>query len=187
MTAYIPIILFMALFWAAILFFVLWPHERKRQLRNAAVGLVVVIGVGAVFWHQCNTNRLSGSEVRKEVTRELPLGSSEEEVKAFVRAQGGFEPDVQQAGSYSVLTDRGVAPETEMLSTIYKDTGAPWDPVNTDIEVFFLLDEKRRLKEVIVPRRNEIDLDDVPDLVSEALTFHIADTVDDVLAAALTS
>ncbi len=43
------------------------------------------------------------------------------------------------------------------------------------------------LKEVIVPRRNEIDLDDVPDLVSEALTFHIADTVDDVLAAALTS
>jgi ATP-dependent Lon protease len=41
------------------------------------------------------------------------------------------------------------------------------------------------LKEVVVPRRNEADLDDVPKMVSEALTFHIADTVDDVLAAAL--
>ena len=40
------------------------------------------------------------------------------------------------------------------------------------------------LTEVILPRRNEIDLDDVPDEVREELTFHIADTADDVLAAA---
>jgi ATP-dependent Lon protease len=42
------------------------------------------------------------------------------------------------------------------------------------------------LKEVIVPRRNEADLDDVPEKVREELTFHIADTVNDVLGAALT-
>ncbi|HLF42664.1 MAG TPA: endopeptidase La [Acidimicrobiia bacterium] len=41
------------------------------------------------------------------------------------------------------------------------------------------------LKEVVVPRRNEADLDDVPERVREDLTFHIADTVGDVLAAAL--
>ena len=41
------------------------------------------------------------------------------------------------------------------------------------------------LKEVVVPRRNEADLDDVPEKVREDLTFHIADTVGDVLAAAL--
>jgi ATP-dependent Lon protease len=41
------------------------------------------------------------------------------------------------------------------------------------------------LKEVIVPRRNEIDLDDVPEKVREEMTFHIADNVSDVLAAAL--
>ena len=41
------------------------------------------------------------------------------------------------------------------------------------------------LKEVVVPRRNEADLDDVPEKVREDLTFHIADTVDDVLTAAL--
>ncbi|MEX0864032.1 MAG: endopeptidase La [Acidimicrobiia bacterium] len=41
------------------------------------------------------------------------------------------------------------------------------------------------LTEVIVPRRNEIDLDDVPEKVREEITFHIADTAGDVLAAAL--
>ena len=41
------------------------------------------------------------------------------------------------------------------------------------------------LTEVIVPRRNEIDIDDVPDEVREAMTFHIADSADDVLKAAL--
>jgi ATP-dependent Lon protease len=41
------------------------------------------------------------------------------------------------------------------------------------------------LKEVVVPRRNEADLDEVPEKVREDLTFHIADTVDDVLEASL--
>jgi ATP-dependent Lon protease len=41
------------------------------------------------------------------------------------------------------------------------------------------------LQEVVVPRRNEADLDDVPEKVREDLTFHIADTVNDVLTAAL--
>ena len=41
------------------------------------------------------------------------------------------------------------------------------------------------LKEVVVPRRNEADLDDVPEKVREDLTFHIADTIGDVLGAAL--
>jgi len=41
------------------------------------------------------------------------------------------------------------------------------------------------LEEVIVPRRNEQDLDDVPEQVRDDLTFHIADTAADVLAAAL--
>jgi ATP-dependent Lon protease len=41
------------------------------------------------------------------------------------------------------------------------------------------------LTEVIVPRRNEHDLDDVPEQVRQELTFHIADTATDVLTAAL--
>ena len=41
------------------------------------------------------------------------------------------------------------------------------------------------LTEVILPQRNGPDLEDVPERVREAITFHLADTVDDVLTHAL--
>jgi ATP-dependent Lon protease len=43
------------------------------------------------------------------------------------------------------------------------------------------------LKEVILPKRNEGDLDDVPEQVRKEITFHLAETVDQVLAVALES
>ena len=42
------------------------------------------------------------------------------------------------------------------------------------------------LTEVILPARNESDLEDVPEEVRSEMTFHIAATIDDVLTAALT-
>jgi ATP-dependent Lon protease len=41
------------------------------------------------------------------------------------------------------------------------------------------------LKEVILPKRNEGDLDDVPEQVRDEITFHIAETIDQVLGWAL--
>ena len=41
------------------------------------------------------------------------------------------------------------------------------------------------LKTVIVPKRNEVDLDDVPDEILEDIEFVFVDTVADVLQAAL--
>jgi ATP-dependent Lon protease len=41
------------------------------------------------------------------------------------------------------------------------------------------------LTEVILPRRNQKDLDDVPQSVRDAMTFHLAGRVEDVLAVAL--
>ena len=43
----------------------------------------------------------------------------------------------------------------------------------------------RRAAEVILPKRNEGDLDDVPEQVREQMTFHVAETIDEVLAVAL--
>ncbi len=40
------------------------------------------------------------------------------------------------------------------------------------------------LTEVILPKRNGPDLEDVPEKVRAAMTFHLADTYADVLAAA---
>jgi ATP-dependent Lon protease len=41
------------------------------------------------------------------------------------------------------------------------------------------------LKEVILPARNEGDIDDVPEQVREELTFHLAEDVSEVLGIAL--
>jgi ATP-dependent Lon protease len=41
------------------------------------------------------------------------------------------------------------------------------------------------LKEVILPKRNEGDLDDVPEQVRKEITFHLVETVDQVLSLAL--
>ena len=41
------------------------------------------------------------------------------------------------------------------------------------------------LKEVILPARNEGDLDDVPEQVREEMTFHLAEDAADVLRIAL--
>jgi ATP-dependent Lon protease len=41
------------------------------------------------------------------------------------------------------------------------------------------------LTQVIVPRRNEADIDDVPELVRDEMTFHIADDMTQVLEWAL--
>src|SRR3954470_20439420 len=43
------------------------------------------------------------------------------------------------------------------------------------------------LTEVILPKRNGPDLEDVPENVREAMTFHLADTYADVLGAAFAS
>jgi ATP-dependent Lon protease len=41
------------------------------------------------------------------------------------------------------------------------------------------------LRQVILPKRNEGDLDDVPEQVREDVTFHLVETIDEVLALAL--
>jgi ATP-dependent Lon protease len=41
------------------------------------------------------------------------------------------------------------------------------------------------LKEVILPKRNEKDIDDVPESVRAEMTFHLASRVEDVLKYAL--
>lgn len=43
------------------------------------------------------------------------------------------------------------------------------------------------LKEVILPKRNEGDLDDVPEEVRKDVTFHAVETIDEVMALALES
>ena len=41
------------------------------------------------------------------------------------------------------------------------------------------------ITEVILPKRNEGDLDDVPEKVREEIAFHLVETIDEVLSLAL--
>ena len=81
----------------------------------------------------------------------------------------------------SLLTDRAVKPTVGMTGEItLQGKVLPIGGVKQKV----LAAHRAGLTEVILPKRNGPDLEDLPDKVREAMTFHLADTYADVLAAA---
>jgi ATP-dependent Lon protease len=82
----------------------------------------------------------------------------------------------------SLLTDTPVRPVVGMTGEVtLQGRVLPIGGVKQKV----LAAHRAGLTEVIVPKRNEGDLDDVPEQVREQLTFHVAEDVKDVLAIAL--
>ena len=82
----------------------------------------------------------------------------------------------------SLLTDRNVKPTVGMTGEVtLRGKVLPIGGVKQKV----LAAHRAGLTEVILPKRNGPDLEDVPERVREVMTFHLADSVDDVLAAAL--
>jgi ATP-dependent Lon protease len=83
----------------------------------------------------------------------------------------------------SLLTGRQVKPNVGMTGEVtLQGKVLPIGGVKQKV----LAAHRAGLTEVILPKRNGDDLDDVPERVREVMTFHLADTVDDVLEHALT-
>ncbi len=81
----------------------------------------------------------------------------------------------------SLLTDRAVKPTVGMTGEItLQGKVLPIGGLKQKV----LAAHRAGLTEVIIPKRNGPDLEDVPEKVREAMTFHLADTYADVLAAA---
>ncbi|HEX6946624.1 MAG TPA: endopeptidase La [Acidimicrobiia bacterium] len=81
----------------------------------------------------------------------------------------------------SLLTGKKVKPSVGMTGEItLQGKVLPIGGVKQKV----LAAHRAGLTEVILPRRNEIDLDDIPENVREEIEFHIVDTAPDVLAAA---
>ena len=81
----------------------------------------------------------------------------------------------------SLLTDRPVKPTVGMTGEItLQGKVLPIGGLKQKV----LAAHRVGLTEVILPKRNGPDLEDLPDNVREAMTFHLADTYADVLAAA---
>jgi ATP-dependent Lon protease len=82
----------------------------------------------------------------------------------------------------SMLTGRSVRPIVGMTGEVtLQGKVLPIGGVKQKV----LAAHRAGLKEVILPKRNEGDLDDVPEQVREEITFHLAETIDQVLGWAL--
>jgi ATP-dependent Lon protease len=82
----------------------------------------------------------------------------------------------------SLLTDRTVKPTVGMTGEVtLRGKVLPIGGVKQKV----LAAHRAGLTEVVLPKRNGPDLEDVPDRVREEMTFHLADSVADVLEAAL--
>jgi ATP-dependent Lon protease len=83
----------------------------------------------------------------------------------------------------SALTGRPVRPEIAMTGEVtLQGKVLPIGGVKQKV----LAAHRSGVTEVILPRRNENDVEDVPQRVRDVMTFHIADTMGQVLDWALT-
>ena len=82
----------------------------------------------------------------------------------------------------SLLLDRAVRPVVGMTGEVtLQGRVLPIGGVKQKV----LAAHRAGLSDVVLPVRNGPDLEDVPESVREEMTFHLAETVDDVLGAAL--
>ncbi len=82
----------------------------------------------------------------------------------------------------SLLTDRTVKPTVGMTGEVtLRGKVLPIGGVKQKV----LAAHRAGLTEVVLPKRNGPDLEDVPEQVREAMTFHLADTIAEVLEVAL--
>jgi ATP-dependent Lon protease len=82
----------------------------------------------------------------------------------------------------SLLTDRVVRTSVGMTGEVtLQGRVLPIGGVKQKV----LAAHRAGLTEVILPLRNGPDLEDVPEAVREAMTFHLAESIADVLAVAL--
>lgn len=82
----------------------------------------------------------------------------------------------------SLLTGRRVRPEVGMTGEV--TLAGKVLPIG-GVKQKVLAAQRAGLTEVILPHRNEVDLDDLPTEVREEMTFHLVDTLDEVLHTAL--
>jgi ATP-dependent Lon protease len=82
----------------------------------------------------------------------------------------------------SLLTGRSVKPSVGMTGEItLQGKVLPIGGVKQKV----MAAHRAGLTDVVLPRRNEVDIDDVPERVRDEVTIHLADTIDEVLAVAL--
>ncbi|MEO6123014.1 MAG: endopeptidase La [Ilumatobacteraceae bacterium] len=183
--------------------------DRVRDTPGVATGLAVTGAGGDVLFIEVSTSpgepglTLTGQlgDVMKESAQialswvrahldQLGLDPSVLQQKVHVHVPAGAVPkDGPSAGItmttalVSALSGRAVRPEIAMTGEVtLQGKVLPIGGVKQKV----LAAHRSGVTEVILPRRNEHDIDDVPERVRDQITFHIADNVGQVLEWALT-
>jgi ATP-dependent Lon protease len=121
--------------------------------------------------------------------RELGIDSSNLGGRFHVHVPAGAVPkDGPSAGVTMVTAIASLLADTPVKSTVGMTGEVTLQgrvlPIG-GVKQKVLAAHRAGLKEVILPKRNEGDLDDVPEQVREEIAFHPVETVDEVLAIAL--
>jgi ATP-dependent Lon protease len=139
-----------------------------RESAQAALSYVRSIsdelGVSAEFWKS------------HDIHIHIPAGA---------QPKDGPSAGVTMAVAFaSIATGRSVRSEIGMTGEItLRGKVLPVGGIKEKV----LAAHRSSLRKVILPKRNEVDLEDVPEDVRDSMDFIFADTVDDVLNAALSS
>ena len=188
-------------------------HYEELSERTATAGVAIGMGVTSVGGDIMfiEVSRMPGKG-RMTVTGQLGdvMKESAQAALSFVRSRAedlGIDEDFFKETDIHVHVPAGATPKdgpsagiTMTTALVSLLTGIPVrDDVSMTGEVTLrgqvlpvggikekvLAAARVGIKNVVVPHRNEPDLEDVPDELREEMTFILADTVDDVLEAAM--
>src|SRR4030042_1141133 len=100
----------------------------------------------------------------------------------MVTPKDGPSAGITMASSlYSMATNKKIRPGIAMTGELTL-TGRVF-PVG-GIKEKIIAAKKANLKEIILPRENRRDLDDIPDYIKKGLNFHLVDQVEEVITIA---
>jgi hypothetical protein len=130
--------------------------ETKGDLRLLRLGLlltaVVTVAIVAFFasaYIYWSATRTTTEEIDGLINRNLAPGATTDEVFDFLDRENLPYSGIGRAGSYTVLLEAGYTRDTQVISSIYRNSSRGlFNTINKgDIDIYFILDGNGRYKE----------------------------------------
>ena len=123
-------------------------RARGRQRRLLGLAFVLLTVTAAVS-SSCGSST-SVEDVERLIGENLPPGSSAEEIFAFLDSRDIGHGPVERAGAASTtLAEAGVPSDTKVIGALIRGT-SKFLFFRTDIQIFFILDDRERLEDYMV-------------------------------------
>lgn len=127
----------------------LWLRYLLAGAIVTVIGVVLFISV-AVVYEVCCSTRMTVEEAERLIDENLPPGSTAEEIFAFLDSRNIDHGDFERAGSYTVLQEAGIPPDTVVIGALIRDTYRSLFLFTGDIDIFLILDDESKLKDRLI-------------------------------------